>query len=661
MDLRISRWDKRIKTWHFPVILLFILIIFTLLKISGSSIGVYDNIFNPNDKNTNLLNKSRQIRSDEWLVNTQLTISQANTGFKHINSSYGNGEDMTVIADVPAKDWSLAFKPQNWSFFILDLEKAFAFKWWFMGFMLIISTYYLSLLFFKDRKIFAILLSLTIFFSPFIQWWYQYITLASVYYAFFIIIAFYHLMKTDNYKHKLALSAGLAYLIASFALILYPPFQIATSIAILVMASAYLIKYFKEEKIKKVLQNLIWPFASLVIGLIIVIIFIKTRANVIDLILNTSYPGHRKVGSGGFPALHFFSNHLQYALQSTTRALNYSYPAFKTANQSEASNFILLYPYLLAPSFYLIYKQKKKKIKLDISFLLTNIILVLLTAFLFVKFLTPIYEIALGKVPLGRLLIGIGVLGILQIVLFAQNLKAYNEKTKQALFTKSQLIIYTSIILLTLGSISFLTSQESQNFVRLREVAICVLIVTASIYLFLKSKFEFAIGLVLIFSIISTILIHPVRMGLSPITKNQLLLDISKIKNTDPNSKWASDNLFIENLPQTIGAHSLSGVYLYPQNNLWQNLDKSESKDTYNRYAHVVFNFYNPTNSKKHTDIKLAGGDNFIVNINPCDDDMKQLKITYIISQKNFENNCLIKMSQPNPNNAGFIIYKIIN
>ena len=83
----------------------------------------------------------RGVRSDEWVVNTQMIIAQAANDFKRVNYNIG-GQDMSLISDVPYKEWSIMFKPQNLTFFIMPLEYAFAFKWWLLGFSLIISCYF---------------------------------------------------------------------------------------------------------------------------------------------------------------------------------------------------------------------------------------------------------------------------------------------------------------------------------------------------------------------------------------------------------------------------------------------------------------------------------------------------------------------------------------
>ena len=76
----------------------------TIFKISGTSIGIYHNYFYGKSPDSALLaNKPRQIRSDEWLVNTQMIRAQSMSNYNETNKDIGNGQDMSLILDVTYK------------------------------------------------------------------------------------------------------------------------------------------------------------------------------------------------------------------------------------------------------------------------------------------------------------------------------------------------------------------------------------------------------------------------------------------------------------------------------------------------------------------------------------------------------------------------------
>ena len=148
-DTLVSRLNKigfLKSVWLFPSLLAIVFVTLVASGIHGSSIGIYHEIFYGDKDDALVLNKPRTIRSDEWLVGSQLEIAQANSGFNVVNKHLGNGQDVALLGDAPYYDWSIAFKPQNLGFLILPQDNAFAFHWWFMAFAFILSAYFFAYL-----------------------------------------------------------------------------------------------------------------------------------------------------------------------------------------------------------------------------------------------------------------------------------------------------------------------------------------------------------------------------------------------------------------------------------------------------------------------------------------------------------------------------------
>jgi hypothetical protein len=195
-----------------------ILVVLTVCKISGSSIGVYHNIFygsGTTDKSL-VFNKPRTIRSDEWTINTLLTIAQKQNHYNRFNPNIGNNEDMSIVLDVPYKGWSTAFKPHNLVFFALPLEYAFALKWWLLSYLLVLSCYFFVLALMPGRRLFATCFATGLLFGGMFQWWYQYGTLASVYYSLFLATAVINLLRAKKRLHRILWGAAIAYLATCF-------------------------------------------------------------------------------------------------------------------------------------------------------------------------------------------------------------------------------------------------------------------------------------------------------------------------------------------------------------------------------------------------------------------------------------------------------------
>ncbi len=245
-----------VSVWFFPVILLLPLVLLTTFKISGSSIGVYHNYFYGTTRDSSLLSGTpRLVRSDEWRVNTQMTIAQENNHYNRINHNIGDSQDMSVLPDEPYKEWSELFKPHNWAFLILPFEQAFAFKWWIMGYLVIISCYFFILTILPGRKLLAVLLSLALFFSAFLQWWYVISALGCVYYSLFLLTAFIYLIRSKTRRQSLLLSLLISYLLVSFGLLLYPPFQIVCALAAATFGIGFLVQHSRLTPRKALLEK----------------------------------------------------------------------------------------------------------------------------------------------------------------------------------------------------------------------------------------------------------------------------------------------------------------------------------------------------------------------------------------------------------------------
>lgn len=297
--------------WLFPLILTLILISLSLLEINGSSIGIYNQFFFGNREDPSLiLNQPRAIRSDEWVVNTQMTIAQSNNAYEEINKNIGNGSDMSLIIDAPHSGFSQLFKPHNLSFFIMPFEKAFAFKWWVMGYFLVLSSYFFILALMPNKKLLAVILSLSLFFAPFVQWWYQFITLGPMYYTLFAGTLFIYITRAPNRRQKILLTAALIYTLTCLALVQYPPFQIPCILAMALFVIGYLLE-IKSNGAKNIFKGtLSYALAACVVAGIFTGIFLYEKREIVNTVENTAYPGKRIVKSGGYDIRHIGRAHV---------------------------------------------------------------------------------------------------------------------------------------------------------------------------------------------------------------------------------------------------------------------------------------------------------------------------------------------------------------
>jgi hypothetical protein len=634
----ISRYQSFVTSPHFfPVILIIILLLLTALKISGTSIGIYFSYLYGGEKDPHLLlNKPRPIRSDEWLVNTQMTIAQEKNGFERINQNFVGNKDMSLIVDVPYKEWSVIFKPQNLSFFILPFEHAFAFKWWFMLIALILGAYYFTLKLLPRQILLAIFVSLIISMSPFVFWWYQTITIGPLVYGFLILLL--GMIIIDNkplvlFKKKIQpvtasiiKMAALAYVVTCFALILYPPFQIPVALAVGFFLLGYMLQYSRKLTRKDWITILSTFLGAIVLTGAVCGTFLLTRSEAIHTITNTVYPGKRVVAAGGYDIKQLLVTYLQPQLQRNSRGNHY------ITNQSESSSFILMPLFFVIPSIALLIWLYIKKKRFEWVLFMIILCSLLFLANLFVPSPDIFAKLSLlYTVPHERLIIGLGFLTIINVVYL---FKVYADNKIR--FTKNRVVAaaaYSALFLAIMIWAGLEISKLYPDFVTNKLFIIglaCIL--AAGLFLILINRILYGLGIIVLLSFGSVAIIHPLYQGLGPIYNSEITSTIQKISNKE--SVWgAASDTFMENIPQMSGHMAVTGVSAYPSNDFWKQYTKAGSDTIYNRYAHILLS---PDDT---TSLTLAAPDRFFIS-DSCAEKISQ-KIDYIVSTTPMTDQCI--------------------
>lgn len=652
--LKLFKKVKISKVYYYPLAILLILVALSAFKISGTSIGSYQKALYPqgsHDSNL-LLNSPREIRSDEWRVVTQAIIAQKEAGFPHINKNFNEDLDMSLLTDAPYIEWSVLFKPQHFSFFVMPLENAFAFKWWLLLVFLLLSTYFLCLKLVPNRIVFAICVSVIAGFSPFVFWWYQTTTILSLAYSILIILFGIRLIDRDQIricKKELSTRTStiingvvFAYLLVAFALLLYPPFQIPVALIAGFFLLGYLLNAIRK-KTKRQIAMLLIPFACAVaLTGVICGTFILTRADVVGTISSTAYPGKRSVPSGGYDINHLLVNFLQLQLIENNSQSNYYF------NQSEESSFILLPLFFIVPlAFILVYLYVRKK-QLDWIIIGLLIPCLLILAHMFIPFASPVSKLFfLHLVPIERAIIGLGLSAILILIYIAH----LYQKTIKISHKMQWVIAGYVFIFCMLAILSGLHIREMYpNLIPSRKLLVLyALILYAGLYLFLRGKTAVGAVILALFSIVSVWQVHPLYVGFGEIYNHKLTHAIKTISN--PDDTWAvAEDVRFENLPQMSNRKAITGIAFYPNLDFWDKYSESNNRDIYNRYAHIVLD------DKTTQPILLVQKDIFVVSTQ-CGRKLTT-QIDFMLSTRPIEKSCYTLVKTIVYPNQTFYIYK---
>lgn len=578
--------------YFFPVLATLVFLGLVAFNINGSSIGVYHNaLYGTEVVNEDLLyGTPKSIRSDEWLGWTQNIALQEETGYPSYNHKLGGDGDITKNSYVPAWDWVSIFRPNIWSYFILPFEYAFAFSWWLVMYLLVISCYFFALRLLRGQKLLASLLSISFTLSPFLLWWYQSQLFLPMAYGFLILIISMRIIDREPMPRirsplirNALYVAALIFLGAGLGLTLYPPYALPVFLGVVAFLMGYLINkkvsagISYPDLLKRLLPFVIASVVVIAIGLL----YVLDHREMIEAMRSSAYPGQRRVDSGGLPIFAVLDGFLMPLLQGATKGLHYY------TNQSEASNFILLLPFLLIPGLVLQVIEYIRKRKIDWLLLAVHAC----AALFFIRALVPIdsflYQaLLLDRVPHARLRSGMGFIGIIQLMLLIR-------KVDQLKLSARKQYIYAAIF----GVISFIILILVGLYVKhhypifLNSYVLLVVLATAFtaiIVTFLAGKKLIGAALLLIFSIGSSFQIVPLYRGLDFVQESKIVNKIKEV--SKPSDNWiTTDNLYYINLPMVAGRGLVSGSQYYPDPELWSQVGGEKYKQVYNRQARAVY------------------------------------------------------------------------
>ncbi|OXE35467.1 MAG: hypothetical protein CGW95_13675 [Phenylobacterium zucineum] len=115
--------------------------------------------------------EARPIRSDEWAVATPYYQIAVANHFGPRNELSPYKESLKAFFALPSRDWSMIFKPDLWGFLVLDPAHAYSLHYAILA-LAMVAGYTLLLRRLGCSPNYALVLSLTLFLSQFVQaWW----------------------------------------------------------------------------------------------------------------------------------------------------------------------------------------------------------------------------------------------------------------------------------------------------------------------------------------------------------------------------------------------------------------------------------------------------------------------------------------------------------
>lgn len=634
-------FDRRTKI--FLGVLIGAYVILSLLKIHTSNIGSWDLFFGKPESESVIAGKPRFIRMDEWCINTPGALSQYQSGMPVSNPGLG-AEHTPVVLGLPVKDISTLLRPNHWSYFLFDEERAFAFSWNFYIFFSIISLFLLFKLLTRNSFWLAVFGSFFIFFSSGVQWWSYQIGFQMMYLSC-VLISFIYILYSKLFWSLIL--AGIFFLlgVAGFLFVLYPAFQIP----LIYLYLAIFIGLLWQRKNFKLITEKLFIRISVFAGVLIILsLFLYHYYYLVKdtyaVMMNTVYPGKRFSTGGNLINGKFFADFFGLFMTDTR------FPK-QWLNICEISGFIMVFPIIFYAIGYHYFKVKK----IDPLLLSLSFFVIIGSVYVLLGFPAILSKITfLSMSPSYRAL---PVLGAGNAVLLICYLGSRQTGQPQTKFSWIEFGILTVVIIVFIRIVAIHTNNVTDNFFTSTQINIITLLLTIA-YLAIRYKYlRFAkpvLYVVLGIMLFQNLLANPVTSGLSAIRENPLVKTSKEIHDADPQARWAVlgkegwEGARLAQLLVANGINGFNGVKFVPPIKDMRVLDPSGQYDSvYNRYAWVTMQTYIDRNDT--VVIRQSFNDGYTIFLDPCSERLKQLGIKYLMfiyKPQDEEVRCMTKVGE---------------
>ena len=595
------------------------------LDYSGSSIGVYNELFQGEAKGTYftpVLGKYRSIRSDEWVVNTPIFTSQAvdtDSKFAYYNDNLrGTKTDMFSVLQPPVLDILTIARPFNIGFLIFGASRGLSVLWAGKWITLMLIAFEFCMLITNKKKVVSLCGMLLITFSSATVWW----NMTDYYiWGMLAIILADKYLSTDKLKTKIICAIGIFVSAVSYVFIMYPAWQIPYIFIYLAVFIGLCIKNRKIYKIHK--KDILIIFLVILAIAGIGIRYYLMSQDALNATLNTDYPGKRfETGKNGTKILFSY-------------VYSYLFPYATIDNPCELAGMISFYPIpMILAIIYLIRNKDRKE---HLSFFIPIIILaIVFSVYSLIGVSKTFAKISLLSITTGtRLTVPLAFTQVL-LLIYLLGITSKDTKIMKDDIAKIVAIIISVIIF----SIAMQTAPT--NFTRGLRAYCLGLVLVIFLYLILtmdkeENKKTLILGLSAM-AIVTGVTVNPIQKGITVLTDKPLAKEVRNIVTTDSeNNLWITDNtiFYMQNYILASGAKVLNSTNIYPNFELFEKVLGEEAKQEevrkiYNRYAHLTMEI-----TKDENKVELIYEDSIRLKLTP--EKVKELGIKYIVTTRDIE------------------------
>jgi hypothetical protein len=570
-------FDRKHRILCRALALLFLLAL--LFHLHGWSTPIWHQTIDGSRKKEILFGHARDIRTDDYFLDLPMIMAQTahRPSFPVINQNIGTGMYMLAPIKVPARDFITLYRPFTWGFF-LGNDLGLSWMWWGLTLGLFYSFFLVFMLVSRNLFWISFWAGVALVFSPYFQFWSLHKAEIAIHLAGAFVAAAYLLAARRRWVIWCA-GAFLGWSICGVALDhLYPPIAVTAGWLLPFAGAAWCWEHRKTLPWNECRLDRAGAFvlALAIVGASIGMFF-REGGEYIQLLQNTTYPGHRVSTGGGFPLWAFFSH--DFLAESC------NHPGSWVGNICEDASFIFVFPSIWCLLLVLLIQSRRwfDSWSLILAVYVAGVMLYTYEGFpAWLAHLTRFEMSTANRTQMG--------LGLADFIMLVAALS--NPRLRQSLNSTTRWIgLFLWVSLLVACGFWF---KSHWSGLKLSD---CLLGVGLQVLLaclwWSKNLRSWGMALLALVSVAYTVKFNPWVMGGNDyLFKNPLSAKILELDRADRNiHQWVViGDSGISELLRMIGVKSLGGYHGYPDFKLWKSFDpEGKNYDTCNQLGFVAF------------------------------------------------------------------------
>lgn len=605
----------------FPLAVLFVFTVLVGLNLNGSSIALDTSA----DPAPGLIaGKPRPIRSDEFLIDTPLAISDVRQGFpKDPWIGLSRADQSALAHGAPTAELPTFFRPQIWGYLFGGAGIGLAVSWW-LGYAICLWGLFALVGLITRKPLLSAGLAVVGTFTPYTGWWTASQSELILGYSALAAAGLIAAWTVTRRWVAAAFSVASGLIGVALVLTLYPPWQVSVGLVLLALCVGYAV----DQKVP------LWRFAGTIAGAAVIAgpilgVWYLQNHDAISAQTSTIYPGHRVTVAGTAALSSVIDAPLNFWMAGDAgRTLGTAGRDGVSTNPSEASSTWIALPVLLLAvlgALELAVRRWRRGPPEDPDpqptstwgLGLVSLMTLLLLGWAFVSLpdvigsLTLLRRVQPERVPLA--------LGVAQIVLVALAVRHRGSRpvvwswpflAAAAVATAFSVLYADRHLSWDDGATPWLLVLASGAFVGAA--------LAAAMH---RRTAGAAMALLAVFAMVSWSTINPLQHGVRPLVEDSVVRALASASKDSGNprvmvfSKDPGTGLSLVAKARAAGLQSLSGTTIYPDRALMTSL-APDQESLWNNYVNYV---WAPVPESTPARIVQLRGTLMRLDISPCD------------------------------------------